>query len=116
MKTEPKKKTKKFKFPDFNKYGKDDAIIFCDNKRMISLYNQNNEKQAEKLSPTVKTWFHNASLQAGWLACRPLKDVQTLHGVGCILLNPNYMRVEHHHIILPFDRDVVDVASESSDS
>lgn len=53
------------------------------------------------MSAGVKQWFIEKAKERGWIACRPIREVETRKGAGCILLNPNVIKIENHMILIP---------------
>ena len=83
------------KFPDPKKFGEEDAIIFCDRKRALKLYNQEHENKLEddknqNIAKELKHWFMGASLSNGWVA-HPVRH-PTRKYAGFLMFNVKHLR------------------------
>ncbi len=75
----------KFKFPTPSSCKLKDRAVLCTAERILALYNQATEKDAQRISKSVKKWFAEAAQKAGWAGGHFLPDVQSGHGAGCVL-------------------------------
>lgn len=73
------------KLPDPSERSEKDPAVLCDNERVLALYNNYNEKPAQRISQTVRTWFVETAQEEGWDAAIFIKDVETSHSAGCLL-------------------------------
>ena len=83
---------KRFKFPDPDNRTPNEPAVFCPVSRILSLYNEANGKEAARLSASVQAWFIAATQDAGWAGCVFLKDVQTGHGAGFLIVGASDSR------------------------
>jgi len=74
-----------FKFPDPTDYPPKIPAVLCPADRVIKLYNQGTNQQAQRISQSVRDWFYSAAHNAGWGGAHFLPEVQSNHGAGCIL-------------------------------
>jgi len=75
----------KFKFPTPSSCKLKDRSVLCTAERILILYNQSTEKDAKRISKSVKKWFVEAAKKADWAGCNFLPEVQSGHGAGCVL-------------------------------
>ena len=80
---------KPLKFPHPSNYPPITPAVLCPADRVIGLYNQNNKKQAQRLSQKVRKWFFQHARAQGWGGMLFLPEVQSKHGAGCILWVPS---------------------------
>ena len=100
-----KKKTKSHKFPSPDDYRKKDALLFCPNTRVMSLYNEAygliGEAKAERLAKKVMKWFEREAPEKGWVACRKVPEAQTpTKSAGYILFHPTYVSIQENRILI----------------
>jgi hypothetical protein len=76
---------KKFKFPDSKDASANKPAVFCTAERVLNLYNQDNDKPAQRISKKVRGWFFEAAHDAGWTGVHFIPEVQSKHGAGCML-------------------------------
>jgi hypothetical protein len=79
-----------------------EPVVFCPTDRVINLFNQAHPdtKPAVRVSEKVRNWFGMEALNAGWVACRFVLDVQTKHGAGAILMRPNLTVIDGQRITI----------------
>ena len=113
-------KTKPHQFPDAKSFGAINAVIFCVREKILELYNQDatNIKKAAYYSATVQNWFSQESTKYDWIACLPVRDVDTpTRFAGCILFNGRIGKLEPGSRKLLVDQNLlVDSDDESEDS
>lgn len=78
----------KFKFPTPKSCKLKDRAVLCTAERLLALYNQENEKDAKRISKAVKKWFVAEAKANGWAGGSFLPEVQSGHGAGCVLFVP----------------------------
>ena len=75
----------KFKFPNSKARSPEKPAVFCTADRVLSLYNQDNNKPAKRISKKVREWFFNKAHLRGWSGVHFVPEVQSQHGAGCML-------------------------------
>lgn len=82
------------KLPDPSERSEKEPAVLCDNARVLSLYNNANDKNAKRISKEVRTWFLETAQDEGWDSGIFIKDVETGHSAGCVLYKkPNNILV-----------------------
>lgn len=75
------KMSRKYVFPDPNDRSKNDPSIIISSKKVLGIYNQENEdEEMQKVTQKVQDWFSKKSTDAGW-------DEVSFSGGQCILKN-----------------------------
>ena len=74
-----------FKFSDPNDYAAKIPAVLCPADRVLNLYNQGTNQQAQRISQSVRDWFYSEAHKVGWGGAHFLPEVQSNHGAGCIL-------------------------------
>jgi hypothetical protein len=74
-----------FKFPKAKDRSPNEPAVLCTAERVLNLYNQANEKPAQKISKKVREWMFDAAHQEGWSGVHFVPEVQSKHGAGCML-------------------------------
>jgi len=77
-----------FKFPTPTSCKLKDRAVLCTADRILALYNQETQKNAQRISKNVKKWFASKAAQHGWAGGHFLPEVQSGHGAGCVLFIP----------------------------
>lgn len=98
----------KFKFPNAKSRSPDKPAVFCPAERVLNLYNQENEKPAQRISKTVRTWFFDKANEHGWNGVHFIPEVQSQHGAGCMLWvtqNRSNMKVTKAVLVLESGSD-----------
>lgn len=75
----------KFKFPDSKECSPNNPAVFCTAERVLNLYNQYHEKEAQRISKRVREWIFEQSHKQGWSGAHFIPEVQSKHGAGCML-------------------------------
>lgn len=78
-------KREKFVFPTPSNVKVNDNLFWCPTDRVIALYNKAHGEQRQKLTNTVKDWFHQKAKHLGWAGSQFLPDIQTGLMSGCVL-------------------------------
>lgn len=81
-------KGRKFKFPNPSDCKAGQPAMLCPAERVLKLYNQDNGKDAKRISKSVRAWFGTTAEQQGWAGVHFLPEVQSNYGAGCILWPP----------------------------
>ncbi|WOD10687.1 hypothetical protein RPW65_16815 [Pseudomonas sp. NyZ704] len=75
---------------------KTEATAFhCSAERILALYNKQESKTQQKLTCTVKDWFKDTALKAGWNEVVFLENLQTGRIDGCMLRATNAKGSSH---------------------
>lgn len=74
------------KLPNPAERSEQDPAVLCNGKRVVALYNYHNSKNAKRVSQDVRNWFVETARQEGWDGAIFVKDVETRHSAGCLLL------------------------------
>jgi hypothetical protein len=77
-----------YKFPTPASCRLKNRAVLCSAERILALYNQSNEKPAQRIGKTVKKWFAEEARKHKWAGGHFLPDVQSGHGAGCVLFVP----------------------------
>jgi hypothetical protein len=75
----------KFKFPDAKSRSANKPAVFCTAERVLNLYNQENDEEAQRISKKVREWFFEEAHTKGWNGVHFIPEVQSQHGAGCML-------------------------------
>jgi hypothetical protein len=76
---------RRFKFPDATSRSINKPAVFCKADRVLNLYNQENEKPAQRISRRVREWFFEEARKRAREGVHFIPEVQSQHGAGCML-------------------------------
>ena len=78
----------KLKFPNPKNCKPQNPAVLCPANRVIGLYNQDSGNTAKRIAKKVRAWFTAEAIKKGWAGVHFLPDIQSAHGVGCVLWLP----------------------------
>jgi hypothetical protein len=81
-------KGRKFKFPTPKDCKAGNPAMLCPAERVMNLYKQATNKNAQRISKSVREWFAMTADQQGWAGVHFLPEVQSNYGAGCVLWPP----------------------------
>jgi hypothetical protein len=73
------------KLPDPSERSEKEPAVLCGSERVLSLYNTANNKNAQRVSKEVRSWFIETAQEEGWDSAIFIKHVETGHSAGCVL-------------------------------
>ena len=79
-----------FKFPDPNDRPRNEPGALCSPDRVLAIFNQATGQEAKYVALSVKKWFTDAALAAGWVGVAWFNDVADGTSAGCVLTAPGY--------------------------
>ena len=83
-------KREQLAFPEPTEYRTEATAFQCSAERILTLYNKQESKTQQRLTCTVKDWFKDTALKAGWNGVEFLENLQTGRIDGCLLRATNF--------------------------
>lgn len=83
-------KREQLAFPEPTEHKTEATAFLCLAERILALYNKQESKIQQRLTCTVKDWFKDTALKAGWNEVEFLENLQTGRIDGCRLRAPNF--------------------------
>ncbi|MEH6672384.1 hypothetical protein [Halopseudomonas sp.] len=89
----PRLKREQLAFPEPAEPTTEATAFLCSAERILSIYNKQKSKTQQRLTCTVKDWFKDTALKAGWNEVEFLENLQTGQIDGCMLRATNFKGV-----------------------
>jgi hypothetical protein len=83
------------KLPDPSERSEKEPAVLCGSERVLSLYNTANNKNAQRVSKEVRSWFIETAQEEGWDSAIFIKHVET-----AILRDASYIRSRRMFLLM----------------